>query len=405
MKKVIILIAIAVTQISVSRDAMSQFNINLPTIPKVKKPKPDKVRAEIGETNNTTTGPVKRSSKLLYEPHWPNGTPVFLKNSVYIQAKSHDEYWKMAGQRNYSSWVPVLSFSQFYNNDKGLNYTAEYFNPDGTPWYSERLEQSRQAADQTVSFESPSPWGGVLDSKSTAGTGVYSFKITDQDTKQIVFQGKFKVGKFSTSSGPQEKNKAAFFVDHDWLMPFAMIGFHHSLDEVGGMMPEFSIWIKGPASADELEGRIYYKGQQIASSKDPETASGVSDYDERSVDYAVSHAPANYWKRWQFQFGNFRFDNNGSFNRDYYPKAHYADKNPGDYTVKIFRGGVQIRELSFTIGPDGRFVTPGYSSQIYMPYYRFLVPVKVSGTAEKWNAAAWKTDAFYGNPLTGFAAQ
>jgi hypothetical protein len=41
-----------------------------------------------------------------------------------------------------------------------------------------------------------------------------------------------------------------------------------------------------------------------------------------------------------------------------------------------------------------------------MPYYRMIVPVKVTGTGgEKWDAAAWKTDAFYGNPLSGFAVQ
>ncbi len=35
---------------------------------------------------------------------------------------------------------------------------------------------------------------------------------------------------------------------------------------------------------------------------------------------------------------------------------------------------------------------------------KVVVPVKVIGTADKWNATAWKTDGFYGNPLTGFNA-
>ena len=61
-----------------------------------------------------------------------------------------------------------------------------------------------------------------------------------------------------------------------------MIGFHHSLDEVGGMMPEVSVWLKGMVNADELEGRIFYKGQQIVSTKDG-NGSGVSDYDERTT--------------------------------------------------------------------------------------------------------------------------
>jgi hypothetical protein len=389
--------------------ASAQITIKLPDLTKTGKPKTGKSKVDNSTTDTTTAGKTQGQSKVsgdkrIYDPQRPTATPVLLKNSVYVQAKTHNEYWKMAGQRNYSSWVPILRFSHFYNNEKNLNYTVEYFNPDGSAWYSEKLEQSsRIAADRTVLFESPSPYGGVLDTKSTAATGLFSFKITDQDTKQVLLQGKFKVGKFSTSSSPQEKNKVDFFVDHDWLMPFGSIGFHHSLDEVGGMMPELSVWLKGPVNADELEGRIFYKGQQIASTKDPESASGVSDYDERTTQFAPSHSPLNFWKRWQFQWGNFRFDNSGTFNRDYYPKPVYADKNPGDYIVKIYRNGTQIREMSFTIGADGRFVVPGYSNQIFLPYHRIVLPVKVIGTSEKWNANAWKTDAFYGNPLAGFA--
>jgi hypothetical protein len=37
--------------------------------------------------------------------------------------------------------------------------------------------------------------------------------------------------------------------------------------------------------------------------------------------------------------------------------------------------------------------------------YRIVVPVKVLGTLDKWNAATWRTDAFYGNPLSGFGVQ
>lgn len=36
---------------------------------------------------------------------------------------------------------------------------------------------------------------------------------------------------------------------------------------------------------------------------------------------------------------------------------------------------------------------------------RIVLPEKVTDTTEKWNATAWKTDAFYGNPLTGFSIQ
>jgi len=409
MKKYVLVISILIATSVCLQKASAQITINLPKLPKVGKQKPDRPSTDTTTTGvsgngNSSNGLTKSRSKLIYEPQRPNGTPMLVKDSVYVQAKTHDEYWKMPGQL-YSSWVPSLRFNSFYNNDKSLNYVVAYFNPDGTPWYTEKLEQGNLAADRTVMFQSPSPYNGVFDTKSTIGTGLYSFKITDTDKNEVIFEGKFKVGKFGKSSNPRERNKVDFFVDHDWLMPFAMIGFHHALDEVGGMPPLVSVWMKGPVESSELEGRIFYKGQQIASTRDSDGSSGVSDYDERMSEYAPAFAPLNRWKRWQFQWGNLLFDNNGTFNRANFPKAHYVDKNPGDYTVKIFRNGEQVRELTFTVGVDGRIVVPSYMSQTFLPYYRVLLPTKVFGTSEKWNGTSWKTEAFYGNLLTGFTAQ
>lgn len=398
-KKLVIMFSFLIVFVFGWSPALAQFTIKVPKI------KPGNSIKNEPETKAAGTGdPHSKASKseLIYRPQRPTGVPVLLKSSIYVQAKSHNEYWKMPNQKNYSSWVPLIRFSHFYNNDKKLNYAVEYFNPDNSLWYSEVLEQGFAAADRTVSFASPSPYSGVLDTKSTSGTGVYSFKITDRDTKQMLYQGTFKVSKFSRSNSPQEKNKAEFFVEHDWLLPFGTIGFHHSLDEVGGMPPLVSIWLNGLIDADELEGRLFYKGQQIASTGDKDGASGISSYDERATEFAAAFAPNNIWKRWQFQWGNFRFDNNGTFNRDYYPKAHYADKNPGEYAVKIYRRGTQIREMSFSIDADGRFMVPDYTNQIFLPYHAIVLPVKIIGTTEKWKAASWKNDAFYGNPLNGF---
>lgn len=391
--------------------ALAQFTIKLPKIkvekPEIKVEKPTKEQPNAKETVTTTTNgkvnPKTSDSKLIYPLQLPTNEPVFLKNSIYVEAKTTDEYWKMKGQKNFSSWVPLVRFNQFYNEEKQLNYTVEYFNPDGSLWYSEKLESSGRNAERTVLYQSPSPYAsGVLDTKSTVGTGVYSFKITNENTKEVLYQGKFKVGKFSRANRPDEKNKFDFYVEHDWLLPFASVGFHHSGFEIGGMNPQVSVWLKGMVNADELEGRIFYKGQQIASTKD---GGGASDYDERRLEYATAFAPEKMWKRWQFEWRNFLFDNNGSFNRANYPNAFYADKNSGEYTVKIYRSGAQIREMNFSIGADGKFVVPPYTNQIFLPYHRIILPVKIIGTTEKWDAAAWKTDAFYGNPLTGFAVQ
>lgn len=404
MQRLIVIIAITMIHFTVSRAVFSQITINVPKIPKIDKPKPDSGKNGVDTTKKDGNAGVNtnRDSKVIYGPMRPTGTPQLIKSSIYVQAKTHNEYWKMKGQRNYSSWVPLIRFNQFYNEEKRLNYSVEYFNPDGSLWYSEKLESSGRNADRTVLYQSPSPWGGILDTKSTPATGMFSFKITNDDTKEVLYQGKFKVGKFSTANGGPDKNKFEFFVDHDWLMPYGTIGFHFSIDTVGGMPPLVSFWIKGSPDAADLEGRMFYQGKQIGSTKD---GGGASDYDQRTTDGAAAFAPLNRWKRWQFQWRNVLFDNNGTFNRDNFPNAFYLDKNPGVYTVKVFHKGAQIRELEFTVGSDGRFVKPAYADQVFIPYHTIVLPVKVTAPDEKWNAASWKTDSFYANPVANFAIQ
>jgi hypothetical protein len=387
--------------------ANAQIRINVPKIPKIDGSKTDSGNSngnltKQGEGTATSNGKSGKSSDLLYGPMRPNGTPQLIKTSIYVQAQSHNEYWKMKGQRNHSSWVPLVRFDQFYNNDSPLNYTVDYFNPDGSAWYSEKLESSGRNADRTVVYKSPSPWAGTLDTKSTDATGIFSFKITNDATKEVLYQGKFNVDKFSTSNGGPDKNKFGFYVDHDWLMPYGTVGFHHSVSEIGGMPPLVSVWIKGTPDASDLEGRIFYQGKQIGSTKD---GGGASDYDERAADMSAAFAPLTRVKRWQFQWKNVLVDNNGTFNRDNFPNAFYIDKNPGNYTVKIYNKGVQIRELEFTVGSDGRFVKPAYSDQVFIPYYTVVLPVKVTSPEEKWNATAWKTESFYANPVSGFGLQ
>ncbi len=379
----------------------AQFPIEIPKLPKTETPKQEQPKTDNNGKNQISQPQTSKfGAENIYKNQRPTNVPVFLKNSIYVQAKTHNEYWKMPDRRNYSSWIPSIRFNQFYNNDKPLNYSVEYFNSDGSLWFSENLEQGFSAADRTVSFKSPNPYEN-LQTKSTIGIGVYSFKITNQASKEVLYQGKFKVGKFSTENGRDQKNKVDFFVEHDWLLPFGMVGFSHEDLEIGGIPLEVSVWLKGMVKADELEGRIFYKGQQINLAQDNIYKNTANDYDERTTEFAAPFAPNNTWKRWLFRWHSFRFDNNGTFQRDNYPNAHYADKNPGEYTVKIYRNNTQIRELSFNIGTDGKIVVPGYSTRIPLPYYRVILPVKILG-AEKWDSVGWKNDAFYGNPIAGF---
>ncbi|HEX6279710.1 MAG TPA: hypothetical protein VFZ49_06790 [Pyrinomonadaceae bacterium] len=404
MERLLVILAIALIHFAVSRAVFAQITINVPKIPKIGKPKPDSGREgnNTGKENGQVSNNGRSVPNLIYGPMRPTSTPAFIKSSVYVQAKTHNEYWKMKGQSNYSSWVPLIRFNQFYNEEKQLNYSVDYVNPDGSAWYSEKLESSGRNADRTVLYQSPSPWGGVLDTKSTAATGVFSFRIKSDDTGEVIYQGKFKVGKVSTANGRPDKNKFDFFVDHDWLLPYGTIGFHHAIDQSGAMPLLVSFWINGSPDASDLEGRMFFNGKQIASTVD---GGGASAYDERTTDMLAAFSAKDRWQRWQFQWRNVLFDNNGTFNKENFQNAFFMDKNPGAYTVKVFHKGTQIREMSFTVGADGRYAKPAYSDQVFIPYHTILLPAKVSGADPKTSAVAWKTDSFYGNPIMGFLIQ
>lgn len=385
-----------------SQIAPAQFPTKVPKI------KVDKPIAETPKTNDSgAQDPIPASSseskqtKSQYGFVRTDARQLLVLDSIYIQAVTDDEYWKMPGQK-YSSWVPKVQFTVFYDYKLSQSYVAEYFNPDGTLWFSEAMEQGRPAADDTVMFKTDRyNTDKIRLTKSTVVTGVYGFKITNKTSGAVVFQGKFKVGKF-----PREykgKNEFEFYVDHDWILPIGTVSFHHSNfsgQDLGFNFPvQISMWFKkNPGSDAGLEARLFYKGQQIA------TTNRLEGYEDRASEVGNLSAELHHWKRIQFEWFNEKVnvDNGGSYHPDNMPKSFFVDRNPGEYTVKVYQKGVQVREAKFTVGSDGRVVDGGYQKPGYLTYHKVIIPVTVIGTAEKWNAVAWKTEVFYGNPLTGF---
>jgi hypothetical protein len=82
---------------------------------------------------------------------------------------------------------------------------------------------------------------------------------------------------------------------------------------------------------------------------------------------------------------------------------HLLSDNPGDYEIKVLSKGHLVRSIKFTVGPDGKFDN-GIAAANQLGNDRVIVPVQILGTQDgQWNRTAWKTDAFYNNPLKGFA--
>ena len=166
------------------------------------------------------------------------------------------------------------------------------------------------------------------------------------------------------------------------------------------------MWTKGDVKSDEMEAQLDFNGKLIASKK---VNSGASN-DERMSKFTVPFDMGNIYRRWDISFGTVWLENGHPHNTDpsnveFFASAHFVDKNPGQYTFKLYRNGTQIREFSVSIGPDGRWVKPPNAETFHFPQHGILLPAKVMGNQEKWNPMSWKTDMFYGNPIAGFIVQ
>jgi hypothetical protein len=86
------------------------------------------------------------------------------------------------------------------------------------------------------------------------------------------------------------------------------------------------------------------------------------------------------------------------------PDWHIISANPGEYEVKVLRNKRLARSIKFSVGSDGKIVDNGIASRNGVPWSNLIyVPVTVIGEQDgSWDKNAWKTDAFYGHPLTGF---
>ncbi|MDQ6787402.1 MAG: hypothetical protein M3033_11405, partial [Acidobacteriota bacterium] len=333
----------------------------------------------------------------------PTATPMFMKDMLEIKIQKDDHYWKVPNQNDYTSWLPQVSFDVFFDNSTKMRYQAEWFNPDGSPWFTESLDAGNFSEDsQTIRVSSPYS-GDLLNTKAVTTTGTYGVKITNVKTSETVFQGKFKVNKMSLADGDARlKNKFLFYVDNDWTLPIGYVGFTYSGETSWNteVEPLVFMWFKGELQAKDMEARLFYNNQQVASTDD----GGFNNTTQTRGEGCFLSKDICYYKLWEFSWKNF-FIENSEYAGAKRPNVIYTEDKPGEYTVKVFYKGAQVREAKFTIDRKGWIAPNQFSDKIFLTEYKIVVPVKIMGTLDKWNAAAWKTDAFYGNPLAGFNVQ
>ena len=331
--------------------------------------------------------------------------PSLLKRTINVTLKRYLRHWKnpAAAEPVYDtwSWVPLVSFAVNGPVPGGSQVYVEFDTPEGKPWLRHNMRTPTLEPDFWEMLEIEDLNYDALEKKAiTTPAGLFPFRIKIRNalnnTDKTLFEGKYKVATYVPDQKiPEYKGKREFYVDEDWRLPMAWLWLDPTKNEDAPIL-KTQIWFRNTDDSDKVEAFLFHNGKQIASSlagSDPET----------TLTNGVDEQPYR-WLLHTFYFYKAR-GTTAETDPKRYPDAHFLDKNPGEYEIKVLRKGDLARTLRFTVGADGKIADNGVVAQNKIGGIRQLVPVKVVGAGDgQWDASAWKAGAFYGNPLAGFSA-
>jgi len=335
--------------------------------------------------------------------------PTIAKDSIQVTAFTFNVY-----KKNYDiwSWVPRIQYRVNGPIESGSQLYVEFTLPTG-PWVkfdcqTGEIQKGRWWKTECGARDIP-------EDKGSTYTGPVSFAIhlrnelAGSDT--TLFTGKMKVVKaHSNESGPKVVNHFVYYVDHDWNLPIGYVFL--TPDDIRGMkFPGFNIgfWVRGEPS--NFQPHLFYQGKEVGKisygSDEVGRPGCEAEIEDLTTHYVDDSLPQKAkWSRIVCSFPNIKgWDNTGEGPRtfpDQVGSIHLLKANPGEYEFKVLWQNHLARSIKFTVGADGGFDN-GIATANKLGSNRVIVPVKIIGDQDgQWDRAAWKTDAFYGNPLTGF---
>lgn len=338
---------------------------------------------------------------LLLSSNTQSG-PTLLKSSIAVRANRLKRYWKSPDTDDYWSWLPEVSFTVLGPISTGSAFFIDFTNEAGAPWYTVECATESIDATRWLTIGTPAITTHI-DKRSTLATGTFGFTIRLKNelsgANDKLFSGKYKVTKFHVGNDlPAFKNQFEYVVDQDWNLPIGYLYFNTPADPE---MPPLKVamWFRGELDNTKLAAYIFYNGKQIGSTKEQ---TGSAGYD--AAIFPNSHEGNTRWERWAFSWGLVRGWNANTSSANNTSQMFFLAANPGEYEVKVLRDGDLARSAKFSVGPDGRLVDNGITQKNNLGGLAMILPVKVIGAGDgQWDPNAWK-DAFYGNPLSGFAA-
>jgi hypothetical protein len=337
--------------------------------------------------------------------------PTIAKDSVQVTAFTLSSY---KGDFKIFSWVPQLKLRVNGPIASGSQIYAEFTVPGGGAW---KFDCKTEETEKGRWWELDACGGrdALGEDKGITYTGPVSFAIKMRNELMggdtTLFNGKMKVAKVhSNETGPNFVNHFVYYVDQDSNLPIGYV-FYDRDDSRGWNYPSFSFafWSRTEYNAPyephlfhngKEVGKLMYQGEEVGK------ASCGSTEVEDNPTHITSPEGQFIWTRWRCNFPNVRaWNKTGEKIDSMFGPLYLMSENAGDYEIKILYKGHLVRSIKFAVGADGKISDNGIATSNKLGNDRVIVAVQVLGDADgPWDKNAWKTDAFYGNPLTGFTA-
>jgi hypothetical protein len=334
--------------------------------------------------------------------------PTIKKDSIQVTAWTVNSY---KGNYDVWSWLPRLEFRVNGPIASGSQLYAEFALPTG-PWV--KFDCPTDNIEKGYWWKSECGGRDIEDKSPTSMyTGPVSFNIKMRNelagTDSTLFSGKMKVGKhLSNEHGPKAVNKFVYFVDHDWNLPIGYV-YLTANDLQGWDVPDFHVafWVRGEAV--RFDPHLFYQGKEVgkkfSDGMEIGRAGCESDIENNTTHYVEDSVPQKAkWARVKCDFPLIKGADKKGEAASTYPDAYILANNPGEYEFKLLWNNKLARSIKFTVQPGGKFDN-GIATSNKLGSDKVIVPVQIIGDQDgMWNRTAWKTDAFYGNPLQGFTA-
>jgi hypothetical protein len=331
--------------------------------------------------------------------------PLIAKDSIQVTLRTHHDYYR-GGQRDEStwSWTPKIKYRVNGPIASGSQLSLEFTLPGNRSWVKFDC-QTGAVADRDHWWETECGNNDVPDEKAVTETGVVGFTIKLRNelagTDKTLFSGKMDVAKFHFGLDlPKFKNNFVYYVNYDWNLPIGYVYCEGERDahssNIDWSFPRFNVamWFKGTEqTTNKVVAYLFYQGQEVGNTDGTEKGW----VNEEQINLGSESSP-NEWRRKKFIFNTVRgWDNHP----EGHIKAHLLSKNPGDYEIKVLENGHLARMAKFTVAPSGKFGN-GIAQANDLGSDRVIVPVQVIGEQDgACDKEAWRTKAFFGNPLTG----